>query len=179
VSPNLEFQPQTEQFWQNIRSLFLVLLMMLILRPTYIPQLGLIIKENTQLNKFIRNCFWLIQTSLLRLSFSPFSHIMILCKRLAWYWILEDRVAYSSTNFWRWHITLLGLLGFWILSIASYLKLARRSRNGTCFLAGYEGLEEPNSRGPKERLYKVLIGKPGRKKSHARSSGSLANLGGS
>lgn len=34
-------------------------------------------------------------------------------------------------------------------------------------------------RGPKERAYKFHIGKPGRKKSHARSRGSLSNLGGS
>jgi hypothetical protein len=34
-------------------------------------------------------------------------------------------------------------------------------------------------RGPKERAYNVVIGKPGRKKSHARSRGSLSKLGGS
>jgi hypothetical protein len=34
-------------------------------------------------------------------------------------------------------------------------------------------------RGPEERAYKVLVGKPGRKKLHARSRGSLSNLGGS
>jgi len=34
-------------------------------------------------------------------------------------------------------------------------------------------------RGPEERAYKVLIGKTGRKKSHARSRSSLSNVGGS
>ena len=34
-------------------------------------------------------------------------------------------------------------------------------------------------RGPEERACKVLIGKTGRKKLHARSTGSLSNVGGS
>jgi len=87
--------------------------MMLILRPTYIPELGLISRHNTRLNKFIRNCK-------LRCCIC-----LTLCSPILWYCVKD----FLGTEFWKilLHIQiqkfwLLGLFGFWIFSIASHLK---------------------------------------------------------